>query len=182
LFVLSFYLCVTNAVDFYHATEDNVKNGRFEYNRSKTESRRRDQACISIHIPDEAKPLVEKYIGKLSRRYGAYDYLDWTLFKGMKGLREIINHPELTLYWARHTFGTLARNVCRMSVDDDAVALNHIDNGHATTDIYIEKDWKIVDDVQFQVICLLYESDDNEEKNLSLNPDSNRMAMCLVAG
>jgi len=54
----------------------------------------------------------------------------------MKGLRELTNLPELTLYWARHTFGTLARNECRMSVDDISEALNYIDNGHATTDIY----------------------------------------------
>jgi hypothetical protein len=30
--------------------------------------------------------------------------------------------------------------------------LNRIDNGHATTGIYIEKDWKIIDDVQREVI------------------------------
>ncbi|QEM03652.1 site-specific integrase [Mucilaginibacter rubeus] len=155
LFMLSFYLCGTNAVDFYHATTASIVKGRFEYNRSKTESRRQDQAFISISIPEDAKPLLEKYLGKLNLRYGAYDYLDWALHKGMKGLREIVGHAELTLYWARHSFGTLARNKCRMSVDDVAVALNHIDNGHKTTDIYIDKDWSIVDDVQCQVIQLI---------------------------
>ncbi|MDB5157199.1 MAG: recombinase [Mucilaginibacter sp.] len=31
---------------------------------------------------------------------------------------------------------------------DVALALNHIDEGHRTTDIYIAKDWRIVDEVQ----------------------------------
>jgi hypothetical protein len=39
-----------------------------------------------------------------------------------------------------------------MSKDDIALALNHVDEGNRTTDIYIAKDWKIVDDVQRKVI------------------------------
>jgi hypothetical protein len=49
----------------------------------------------------------------------------------------------------------LARNSCRMSKDDVGLALNHIDEGHRTTDIYISKDWTIVDEVQVKVITLL---------------------------
>lgn len=39
-----------------------------------------------------------------------------------------------------------------MSKDDIALALNHVDEVNRTTDIYIAKDWKIVDDVQRKVI------------------------------
>lgn len=42
-----------------------------------------------------------------------------------------------------------------MSKDDVALALNHVDEGNHTTDIYIAKDWKIVDDVQWKVIAQL---------------------------
>ena len=42
-----------------------------------------------------------------------------------------------------------------MSKDDVALALNHVDEGNRTTDIYIAKDWKIVDDVQRKVIAQL---------------------------
>lgn len=49
----------------------------------------------------------------------------------------------------------LARNKCRMSKDDVGLALNHVDEGHRTTYIYIEKDWSIVDDVQENVVNLL---------------------------
>lgn len=125
LFMLSFYMCGTNAVDFYHATEANIVKGRFEYKRSKTQGKREDEAFISIKIIEEAEVLLDKYLGKLGIRYRAYDYLDYALYKGMKGLREICDIPEITLYWARHTFGTLARNECRMNVDDIAETLNH---------------------------------------------------------
>lgn len=48
----------------------------------------------------------------------------------------------------------MARNDCRMSKDDVALALNHVDEGNRTTDIYIAKDWRIVDDVQRKVTAL----------------------------
>jgi integrase len=181
LFMLSFYLCGTNAVDFYQASALNINKNRFEYKRSKTQGRRLDEAFISIKIVDEAQKLLEKYIGKLNSRYGAYDYLDYALYKGMKGLRELTGIPELTLYWARHTFGSLARNECRMSVDDISEALNHVDSGHATTDIYIAKDWAIVDDVQCQVIALLPQNSPNEGLKLKTQPELARSTMRLIS-
>lgn len=155
LYMLSFYLCGINAVDLYQITERDVRNGRLDYNRSKTQGKRKDNAFISIKIVDEATPLLEKYLGKLRERYSSANALNWALCKGMEQLRKLTGIPELTLYWARHTFANTARNDCRMSKDDVALALNHVDEGNRTTDIYIAKDWKIVDDVQRKVITQL---------------------------
>lgn len=58
-----------NAVDLYQITEREVRNGRLDYNRSKTQGKRKDNAFISIKIVDEAKPLLEKDLGKLCERY-----------------------------------------------------------------------------------------------------------------
>lgn len=79
--------------------------------------------------------------------YKFYEGLDSALSSGMIKLREITEIPEITFYWTRHTFAKTACNNCRMS-KDVALALNHIDEGHRTTDIYIAKDWRIVDEVQ----------------------------------
>lgn len=155
LYMLSFYLCGMNAVDFYNLTKRNIRNGRIDYNRSKTEGQRKDDAFISIKIIDEARPLLEKYIEKLSVRYTNSNGLNKALAMGMKDLRKITGFNEFTLYWARHSFATIARNSCRMSKDDVAQALNHVDSEHSTTDIYIEKDWRIVDEVQIKVVTLL---------------------------
>jgi len=78
--------------------------------------------------------------------------LDTALTKGMELVRDRAELPELTFYWARHSFATIARNKCRINKDDIAEALNHVDGERRTTDIYIEKDCSIVDDEQAAVI------------------------------
>jgi integrase len=68
---------------------------------------------------------------------------------------EALNVLSLTLYSARHSFGTLARNQCGFSKYDVAFALNHIDLNTKTTDIYKKSDWRIIDEVQDNVVSLL---------------------------
>jgi len=155
LFMLSFYMCGMNAVDIYNLDSSKINEGRLEYNRSKTTRMRRDDAFISIRIVPEAKPLLEKYIDILNEKYATHTGLDEALSMGMKDLRLVTGIRELTFYWARHTFATLARNKCRLSMNDVALALNHVDSNHKTTDIYIDKDWTIVDEVQERVVGLL---------------------------
>ncbi|MBP6139919.1 MAG: site-specific integrase [Bacteroides sp.] len=176
LYMLSFYLCGMNAVDLYNLSERDIRNGRVDYNRSKTEGKRKDNAFISIKIVDEAKPLLEKYLGKLRERYSSANCLNWALSKGMEQLRKLTGIPELTLYWARHTFANTARNDCRMSKDDVALALNHVDEGNRTTDIYIAKDWKIVDDVQRKVIAQLKKVEVKEMKKIQKENNTDSIA------
>lgn len=154
LFMLSFYLCGMNAVDFYNYLECDLHT-RIEYNRSKTSGQRQDSAFISIKIIPEAAVLIEKYGGTLSKRYADYKGLDKALSKDFEVLRQTTGLKDVTFYWARHTFANLAYNVCKLSKDHIAQALNHVDDGHKTTDIYIEKDWTIVDNVQDAVTGLL---------------------------
>lgn len=156
LFILSLYLCGINAVDLYYLKRENVVDGRLEYTRSKTEGRREDDAFISIKVVKEARPLLDKYIGKLPERYSTNGNLNHALSDGMKQLRRTLKWKEkVTFYWARHSFATIARNKCGIHKDDVAEALNHVDNGHKSTDIYIEKDWSVVDKVQKKVIYFL---------------------------
>jgi len=42
-----------------------------------------------------------------------------------------------------------------MSKDDVALALNHVDRERRITDIYVDKDWSIIDELQEKVIQLL---------------------------
>jgi len=155
LFMLSFYLCGMNAVDLYNLRKSDIKSGRISYNRAKTKGRRRDKAFISIKLVEEAKPLIEMYVETLPNRYTTYNGLNTALSKGMDDLRSIVGIENITFYWARHTFANSARNDCRISKDDVALSLNHVDEGHRTTDIYIAKDWRIVDEVQEKVLRML---------------------------
>lgn len=178
LFMLSFYLCGTNAVDFYHLNIENIKKGRVEYNRTKTQ-RRKDHAFISIKLVKEAKPLLEKYTGKLHTRYCSSHGLARAIKEGMAIINRETGLTGITYYWARHSFANLGRNKCRMSKDDVALAMNHVDHGNKTTDIYIEKDWSIVDEVQEKVIALLGDSPQKIRK--LTNPIEQRKAMRLVS-
>ena len=154
LFMLSFYLCGMNAVDIY-SREYIIENGRIDYNRSKTKIKRKDQAFISIKITGEAAPLLLKYETLWAERYKKINYLNAALSVGMRRVSQIINIPDLTFYAARHTFGNIARNTCRKSKDDVALAMNHVDQAYKVTDIYLEKDWRIVDEVQEAVLDAL---------------------------
>ena len=99
--------------------------------------------------------MERKYIGILTSKYSSHNGLDTALSIGMKELRDTTHIPDLTFYWSRHTFATLARNKCGIPKDEVAMALNHVDTVHRTTDIYIENDWTIMDEVQAKVVCLM---------------------------
>jgi integrase len=150
LSLLSFYLCGINAVDLYKM-QYKIINGRIEYKRSKTRGKRKDQAFISIKLVPEAVDLL-KFATSLPERYASVTNLNHALSKGMSKLSMLTKIPGLQYYKFRHTFGTLARNECKISKDNIAEALNHVDHGRKTTDIYLAKDWSIIDEVQIKVI------------------------------
>jgi integrase len=194
LFLLSFYMCGMNAVDLYNCNFK-INKGRLEYERSKTKEKRKDRAFISLKVPEPAIPLIEKYKNRLRLEYCEIGNLNKALNKGLKTIGESIGVPDLSFYWGRHTFGNLARNKCRKSKDDVALALNHVDHGRRTTDIYLEKDWTIVDEVQEAVIAFIMNSEAQEtsetempsvplkdlsEKSTIANPEQQRKTMRLV--
>lgn len=161
VFMLSFYLCGINFADLYfveHSPE--AGNMRLEYNRKKTKGRRQDSAFISIKIEPEAVELIEKYRDKTGKR--AFDfhyrYSDFRNFSANvnKGLKKVATackiKDKLSTYYARHSWATIARNKCGISKDDVDLALNHIDQGLKMADVYIEKDWSIIDSANRKVL------------------------------
>jgi hypothetical protein len=195
LFLLSFYMCGMNAVDFYNCGFK-INDGRLEYERSKTKEKRKDRAFISIKVPEPAIPLIKKYKDHLTTVYCEIGNLNKALNNGLKVIGGTIGVPDLSFYWGQHTFGNLARNKCRKSKDDVALALNHVDHGRRTTDIYLEKDWTIVDEVQEAVIAFVMNDEtpgpnntnklpvgiakDLSKKSTIVNPEQQRKTMKLV--
>lgn len=163
IFLLSFYLVGINTVDLFKI--DNFESGRLTYKRSKTQSRRIDDALISIKVEPEANYLLEKYKYPTgSRVFNFYHlYADEQAFNkaANKGLKQLIEHLgidiNVTLYYARHSWATIARNLCRIPKDDIALALNHSDPTHRVTDIYLDKDWNIIDEANRKVIDLVFQ-------------------------
>ena len=69
--------------------------------------------------------------------------------------RDVPGTEGLTFYAARHSFATIARNDCGVSMDDIALCLTH-DSGHSMTDTYIKKDYSRVDNVINEVVQFVF--------------------------
>lgn len=181
VFMISFYLIGTNLIDLYEAHR--IENGRIMYNRSKTEDRRNDDAFISVRVEKELLPLLEQYKDPTGNRvfcfYNMYRNSENFLRAVNTGLRKVaktleLDH-ELTSYYARHSWATIARNTCHVPKEDIVLALNHVDPHHKITDSYLETDWSLIDNANKKVLTLFLPKLNEEEtidQLLEDNPDA----------
>ncbi len=152
-FFLMFFLIGVNAKDLFLAKPDAIVNGRFEYARSKTGKQ------YSIRVEPEAAELLKQYKGKKylvevmdhvkeykNFLHGMNDALG--MIGTQDGNEPII--PDLTSYYARHTWATLAYEA-GVPVDVISQALGH-SMGNKTTLIYIKSDPAKVDAANRKVI------------------------------
>ncbi len=156
-FKLIFYLIGINVVDLCRLTE--VRDGRIEYHRAKT------NRLYSIKVEPEAMEIIERYRGDrhlldILDRYTNYrDYihrLNMNLQRigevsiGKQGKKTITPlFPELTSYWARHSWATIAASL-DIPKETIAAALGH--GGHSVTDIYIDFDQRKIDEANRRVL------------------------------
>jgi integrase len=164
VFALSFLLIGINMIDLYYLEAKEYHDGRITYNRTKTENRRRDSALISVRVEPEALPLIEKYRdpenGRLFRFYRQYSGHKNFLSNTNRGLKVLAStcglDIELSTYYARHSWATIARNKCRISKSDIDECLNHVDPTTKMADVYIGKDWRLIDESNRKVIDCVF--------------------------
>ena len=70
---------------------------------------------------------------------------------GLKTVGKAVGISDLEFYQARHTFATLSRNLMKFSKGDVDEALNHV-GSFEVADIYIAKDFSIINDNNFKLI------------------------------
>ncbi len=173
IFMLIFYLCGINIIDLCNLTE--IHDGYIEYRRAKT------GRLYKIKVEPEAQEILDKYKGKdyllnILDRY--QDYANYRhrlnnhlcsigpaeIVKDKAGkLRKVKRtplHPDLSTYWARHTWATIAAELDTPK-ETIAKALGHSDN--STTDIYIRFDQRKIDAANRKVIDYV-----NGESNLNV--------------
>ena len=148
VFMLSFYLIGTNLTDLYQLTT--INEGRAEFARAKT------HRPYSIKVEPEAAELIEKLKGEnrilnLSEKHSSTLRM---IQQVNRGLNLIV--PGLTSYSARHTWSTIASNKLSASDDDIGQSLGHTKK--TVTDVYIDRDPTVVDDLNRQVIDLINKS------------------------
>ena len=159
-FMLMLYLIGINTTDLFLARPEDLRNGRLEYRRDKTGK------LYSVKVEPEAMEIIDKYRGKdylLDPMDGHGDFLSWRsqLNKRLKALGQITGRKgmilgkgpfsEISTYWARHTWATLAYEV-GISVDVIGQALGHSDRSHTVTFTYIKPDQGKVDEANRKVI------------------------------
>ena len=153
MFKLSFMLIGINFADMLNLKKGDLRDGRIVYNRHKT------SRLYSIKVEPETRTLIEKYSGQehlLSIMDSRSDYLQYVR-QTNNALRKIGPYdvigrggkkdyhpisPELSTYWARHTWATIAASL-DIPKETIAAALGH--GGNTVTDIYIDFDRKKVD-------------------------------------
>lgn len=157
IFILSFLLVGMNAVDLFSCGPiDN--DGYITYNRTKTKDRRSDMAEIRIKVPELAYHIIDKYkdnSGKymlcFHQHYSNARFLNTILSNGMMKVSKDIGE-KVTFYSARHSWATIAVNEVGIDKYTVHLALNHTDKTTAITDVYIRKDFSVIDKANDKVI------------------------------
>lgn len=159
-FFLMLYLIGINTTDLFHAKPEDLRNGRLWYVRDKTGK------AYSIKVEPEAMEIIDRYRGKdwlLEPLDHHGEFLSWRsqLNKRLKALGQVTGKrgkvveagpfPELSTYWARHTWATIAYEI-GIPVDIIGQALGHSDRSHAVTFIYIKPDSAKVDEANRKVL------------------------------
>ena len=166
VFFISFYLAGINMIDLLQLPK--LEGERIEYRRSKT------GILCQLNVPQEALQLIRKYEGKERMlRFGEeyknhkdflhrmnenlqkvgimfYEYKQAKNGAIHKSKHYIPDFPEITSYWARHTWATIAADI---DIPDAVIdmALGH-KSPYPMTDIYIRRNQKKVDEAVMAVI------------------------------
>ena len=157
--ILSFCLCGTNSADLYLAPP--IRNNTLSYNRAKTMDRREDNAHMELKIPKQIADLVKRYKGKthafiFHTMYRNKEAFNTNLNIGLKTIRDDLGLRELTFYAFRHSWASIARN--ELGIDKWTVhsALCHQDDDTAIDDIYIKKDFRLINEANKKVVDFIF--------------------------
>ena len=146
IFTLIFMLIGINLVDLCNL--DKIIDNRIEYTRAKT------GRFYSIKVEPEAAEIIQRHRGRyhlidIGDRYD--NYRNYTI-RINAALKRIGNPPvcsELSTYWARHSWATIAAEL-DIPKETIAAALGH--GGNSVTDIYIRFDDRKIDEANRRVL------------------------------
>lgn len=165
-------LCLAgiNTVDLYNLRKDDYKNGIIHYNRAKTKKFRSDNAYFEMRVPAIIQPLFEKYkntredddhLFNFYQRMSTSDSFSANVNGGIKQICASLNIPKekyYSVYTFRHTWGTVAQNDVRASIEEVAFAMNH-STMHRVTRGYIRTDYTPAWELNDKVIDFIFFSE-----------------------
>lgn len=165
LFMLSFYLIGINIGDMLLLKHGNLVNGRIEYYRQKTGK------LYSVKIEPEAQNIIDRYKGmeyllNVMDEYTNYKDFISRINKALKNIGPFERKglggkkvrqplfPDLSTYWARHTWATMAAEL-EVPKETISAGLGH-EIGSDVTSIYIKFDQRKVDVANRKVIDYVF--------------------------
>jgi integrase len=174
IFMLSFCLCGINAIDLYTCSE--IKNKQLIYFRQKTKGRRNDDAEMRISIPEEVIDIFNKYrdiegehIFLFSKHYSESGGLTTAVNKGLKSINKNLELgiDKISLYYARHSWATIASNEVFLSDElvDECLAHAPVRKMLRT---YVKRDWSKVDKANRKVLDYVFYGKTPPEGSVSI--------------
>lgn len=156
---LIFFLIGINVKDLYYLS--GVNSDYIDYRRAKTHS------LYSIKVEPETRVLLDKF--KNDR--GDLVFKDEMILKSfgirinkhLKTIGKSIGVDNLTTYYLRHTWATIAAEL-DLPKETISAALGHSSN--TTTDIYIDFNSKKIDDANRKVLNFILNEDSNNLKKV----------------
>ena len=159
VFVLSFALAGTNTIDLFNARVTDLDGDLLTYNRAKTDSTRYDKARITLKMLPVAMEVLARHKGRggnlfnFCQRYSNSHDFNRATNKGLKTVAEMAGIKQLTTYYARHSWATIARNIVGIDFDTVNAALNHARSGNdRIADIYIARNYNAIWEAQEKVM------------------------------
>ena len=151
VFCMSFALIGMNITDIYQAKKKDYMHGRLSYQRAKT------YTWYDIKVYEEAEVRMSKYytsdeseyLFNFSERYVNVQNFEVSVLNGLRKIASKLGIRELTTYWARHSWATIASS---LDIPKDTIARSLGHKSNSITDIYINFDNTKVDKANRQVL------------------------------
>lgn len=162
-------LCLAgiNTVDLFGLRKQDYVDGIIKYQRAKTKKFRADGAYMEMRVPSIIEPLFDKYrntsddddhLFNFYQRMSSSDSFNANANSSIKQLCKAMGMPKedwYSVYTFRHTWGTVAQNDVRASIDEVAFAMNHA-AGHKVTRGYIKIDYSPAWELNDKVIDFIF--------------------------
>lgn len=161
-------LCLAgmNTVDLYQLRKQDYRDGIIRYQRAKTKKSRADGAYMEMRVPAIILPIFDKYLNKQDdehlfnfyQRMSSSDSFCANANSGIKQICSAMGIPQdewYSVYTFRHTWGTVAQNDVKASIDEVAFAMNHA-AGHKITRGYIKIDYSPAWELNEKVVDFIF--------------------------
>ena len=152
-FLLSFLLIGMNTEDILHI--ERIEDGRINYVRAKTHKE------MSVKVGEKALSIIDKYKGKkfvlnILDTYSSTH--NWTakVDAALKAIAQRNGLPDVTMYWARHTWATLASADLGIELSTISDALGHQPEKKVTLTYIRRKNYDVVDEANRKIVDYVF--------------------------